>query len=442
MTTFIYAIFFITGTLITAFFLLFFITSVREKTPRSAIMSLLTAFSFGLIWFGIIPLIKISSLYLLIPIADVIVFTLLFLLHIGKTTSIVICESSKRVDERDMMFAREEYLIGTEKYDKYYAMRPDKKKIDDKIRKLPRLLESGGRFYEPAGAKYIQQLFSFNESMLAMVDGDVADKKTDIEPEKITSDLKSMTLKLGAGEVGMTLLNPKYIYSNVGRGIEPWGAPIVNNHKFAIAFTLEMDFAHVEKAPHIQITEETAVQYMRGATISIKLAEYIRSLGYPARAHIAGSNYQIMLPAVANDAGLGELGRHGYLISKRYGARIRLGAVTTDIPLATDKPIKFGVQEFCTICKKCADNCPSHAIPFEGKTTVRGVEKWQLNIENCITYWRVGGTDCGLCMKVCPFSHPPAFVHDIVRKGIKNSVFARLVSLYGDDIFYGRKVKF
>ena len=84
------------------------------------------------------------------------------------------------------------------------------------------------------------------------------------------------------------------------------------------------------------------------------MARTIRGLGYPARAHIAGSNYQIMLPPVAQDAGLGELGRNGYLISSRFGARFRLGAVTTDLPLVPDSPVTLGVQEFCAACRKCA----------------------------------------------------------------------------------------
>jgi epoxyqueuosine reductase QueG len=146
-----------------------------------------------------------------------------------------------------------------------------------------------------------------------------------------------------------------------------------------------------------------------------------------------------MLPPVAHAAGLGELGRMGYLISPRFGARIRLGAVTTDLPLIPDRPVVFGVQDFCSACRKCAVNCPSGAIPAEGKEWVRGVEKWQLGIEKCLHYWRVLGTDCGLCMKVCPYSHPPSFVHNLVRCGIGRSAFARKVSIWGDDLLYGRK---
>ncbi len=175
--------------------------------------------------------------------------------------------------------------------------------------------------------------------------------------------------------------------------------------------------------------------------IAVELARYIRNLGYPARAHVSDSNYQIMMPAVAHDAGLGELSRMGYLISRKFGARVRLGGITTNLPLVPDRPVVFGVQDFCQVCLKCAENCPSSAIPTGAKTTVRGVEKWQLNIQSCHRYWRVAGTDCGLCMRVCPFSHPPTFLHNIVRKGIAHSAIARRMSVWGDDLLYGRRVR-
>ena len=91
---------------------------------------------------------------------------------------------------------------------------------------------------------------------------------------------------------------------------------------------------------------------------------------------------------------------------------------------------------------KCADNCPSSAIPDKGVTTVRGIEKWPLKVERCMHYWRVIGTDCGLCMKVCPYSHPPTLVHNVVRLAIRRSSFARTLSVWGDDLIYGRKTDF
>ena len=278
--------------------------------------------------------------------------------------------------------------------------------------------------------------------MIDDVDGDINPMKIDSTPEQFSRIIKDFSLYLGADEVGLAKLNPAWVYSHVGRGPEPWGSQIENNHKYAIAFTFEMDYDQVEGAPGMPITEESARQYLRATTISLALAEYIRSIGYPARAHISGSNYQIMLPPIAGDAGLGELGRFGYLISAKYGARVRLGAVTTDLPLIPDKPITLGVQDFCVKCKRCADVCPSGSIPKGDKVNVREVEKWPLQVETCLHYWRVIGTDCGLCMKVCPFSHPPNLVHNLIRSGIKRSSFARSISVYGENLFYGRAEKY
>ena len=111
---------------------------------------------------------------------------------------------------------------------------------------------------------------------------------------------------------------------------------------------------------------------------------------------------------------------------------------TTDLELIPDKPIEFGVQNFCERCLKCADFCPSKAISREGKINIRAVEKWDFKIEQCYQIWRLYGTDCGICMKVCPFSHPDNFVHNTVRYGIKTSAFAREISLRGDDFIYGK----
>jgi epoxyqueuosine reductase QueG len=119
---------------------------------------------------------------------------------------------------------------------------------------------------------------------------------------------------------------------------------------------------------------------------------------------------------------------------------VRLGAVTTDLPLVPDEPVCFGVQEFCEICRRCADNCPSGSIPKGGKERVRGVWKWPLAVETCLYYWRFIGTDCGICMKVCPYSHPRALVHDLVRAAISRSRIARRLALWGEDLFYGRRI--
>jgi len=420
----------------------FAISSLFEKNRRASYAALAFTIIIIIAWTGYYYLLNFSTIILSIPPVFAIIMIIMFFAPDGKVSAIAIEDSPERVDERDVMFAREEYEPGDPKYEAYYSMRPLYKEIDDKIRELPPILSHGGKYYDPIRSGYIDSIFESIEELLDKVDDEVSADRQEVDTTEITASIKKAILEMGADDIGIAPLNQNYVYSHVGRGPEEWGSEIVNNHKYAILFTLEMDYDHVEGAPGLSITEESAMRYLQGALISIEIARYIRGLGYPARAHIAGSNYQVMLPPVAYDAGLGELGRLGYLISPRLGPRVRLGAVTTNLPLIIDEPRDFGVQDFCGQCLKCAVNCPSGAIPHGDKVEERGVLKWQLNIEKCIRYWRILGTDCGLCMKVCPYSHPHTFFHNIVRKAIPRSATARRISIRGDDIFYGRKAKF
>jgi ferredoxin len=431
----------VTDIIIAFFCLIFAFSSFKEGKWRAGWISL------GIV--VIVAFLLMCGIYLWKPLDDLLfsaavvtwVFAALYFLPLNKPTPIMIGTITEQVDERDTMFAREEYHPGTEKYESYYASRTQYKETDDRLRELPVLLESGGRFFSLGQAQEIKAIFRVINELTIQVDGEVCADKTYKEPSTLTAEIKDLTLRMGADDVGVSRLNRMFAYSHVGRGPEPWGKPIELNHQFAIVFALEMTYSRVQEAPDMPITKETAIQYLRAATISVNLARYIRNLGYPARAHISDSNYQIILPPVAHDAGLGELSRMGYLISPRYGARIRLGAVTTDLPLISNRPRVFGVQDFCAICLKCAENCPSAAIPQGGKSIIRGVRKWHFSVEKCLRYWRIAGTDCGICMKVCPYSHPPTFVHNIIRSGIRNSAFARKISLLGDNLFYGRRIR-
>jgi reductive dehalogenase len=421
-----------------AFFLMFAFYSIKENKLRAAALSILISLFFTAL-FTIIFILDQNDIFKIFAILSIITLLILFFAPIGKSSELKINHSDERFDERDTMFARNDYKAGTDKYIEYYENNPDKQKIDDKIRTMPDLLEAGGKYYDPIRAAYVKGIFELESFLANHVDGNINPVKTVISTNDAVKLIKEKANHLGAAGVGIAELDQRWVYSNVGRGPGKWGDEINLKHKYAICFTVEMDHCKVAKAPQYDVIEESANQYINAQKISIILANFIRELGYSARAHVSGSNYQVIMSAVAYFAGLGELGRHGYLISKKFGARVRLGAVTTDLPLISDKPIKLGVQDFCNICKKCAHNCPSNAITEGEKQNIRGVEKWQLNIEQCYRYWRVSGTDCALCMKVCPFSHPDNFVHNVIRYGIKRSALARKLSLHADNLFYGSR---
>ena len=142
---------------------------------------------------------------------------------------------------------------------------------------------------------------------------------------------------------------------------------------------------------------------------------------------------------MARDAGLGEIGRMGLLMTPNLGPRVRLGVVTTDVELVPDERTPDPtVIDFCNICKKCANNCPSKSISFEERQEIDGAVRWRIKSETCYQYWNVIGTDCNRCMAVCPYSHPDNSAHNLVRWGIARSGGFRRGSLWLDDLFYGK----
>jgi reductive dehalogenase len=195
----------------------------------------------------------------------------------------------------------------------------------------------------------------------------------------------------------------------------------------------------ISQAPNAPVVLESARRYVVLSRIGVEVAEIIRSLGYEARAHTDG-NYRVIAPLVAREAGLGEIGRMGLLMTPRLGPRVRIGVVTTDLPLTPNHPGDDpSVLDFCAICKKCATNCPVGAIPVGDREPVGDGLRWKIDDETCFRYWNIVGTDCAVCMRVCPYSHPDNAAHNLVRWVIRRSGGVRRVMLWADDLFYGRK---
>jgi reductive dehalogenase len=334
------------------------------------------------------------------------------------------------------MFARSRLVPGSPEYRAYYTMRPENQISDDRTRALPGLLSTGASKASPLAFASAEASFSLTEALREEVDGPVAAVRSKVSPDQMASYIKGIACYYGAYSVGITELQPYHVYSHIGRGSGEYGAPITLDHRYAIAFTVEMDHAMMKSAPEAPVVMESARQYVEAARVALQLGYLIRWLGYPARAHIDG-NYRVIAPLVARDAGLGEIGRMGLLMTPALGPRVRLGVVTTDLPLIPDRrSYDASVIDFCRICKKCAACCPSRSIPFGDREEIDGVLRWRINSDTCFRYWNTIGTDCGLCMAVCPYSHPNNLAHNLVRWAIRRSGTARRAALWLDDAFY------
>jgi reductive dehalogenase len=273
--------------------------------------------------------------------------------------------------------------------------------------------------------------------------------KIDAEnPISVTADLKRAATFFGAALVGVCKLDRRWVYSSAYPLRDQQSLPneMPGEYQYAVALGIEMDYSAIHCSPTSPSSAATGLGYSKMAFIAGLLAHYIRGLGYNAIA--CGNDTACSIP-IAIDAGLGELARNGLLITPKYGPRVRLAKVFTDLPLIADKPIEFGVWNFCLICEKCAHKCPSKSIMF-GKPTDKpnnisnreGLIRWPINAETCLAFWAANGTDCSNCIRTCPFNKPPGWFHDSVRWGIKNYPFLNPLFLWGDDLLgYGKRRK-
>lgn len=371
---------------------------------------------------------------------DILITGILLFIPFRQIANITDDVPKNQIDERNIMFSRNELKPNTSRFNEYYSKNPDKLISDKLFRKEPGLTAEKSLFYNELAYKAANSSFFTVEQFHQAVDGEINPVKSQISSIEISKFLKDWSKKLGALDVGITELKSYHFYSHKGRG-EDYGKPIHSIHTHAIAFTVEMSQEMVAAAPKSSIVMESAQQYLESGRIAIQLAQFIRSLGYSARAHIDG-NYQVVCPLVARDAGMGEIGRMGLLMTPKQGPRVRIGVVTTNLIPEVDKRKKDeSMLDFCLQCKKCAEVCPSSSISFDEPKLIEGTKRWQINSESCFTYWCKAGTDCGRCMACCPYSHPNNLLHNIIRLGIKKSDLFRMIAVHLDDFFYGRKPK-
>jgi ferredoxin len=324
----------------------------------------------------------------------------------------------ERCDERDIVFARQDLFrhfgINSDQFKIYYKNHPHELEYDRKISQSKPL--GGGNLLDAPmfGAQF--ELLNVL-GLEIMVDGEPANKKEILEPDRASLKIKALAEHYGADLVKIGPLRQEWTYSHVGctngnrEGYPQWGEPIdLSHHTHAISLGFHMNLQLLACAPRFPTLLATAQAYAISGWTAVQLAQYIRLLGYSARAHHF-SNYRLLAVPVAVDGGMGELSRAGYLVTKEFGLALRLSTVTTDMPLVDDEPIDIGVQSFCEQCQICSEECPGGAIPRGGKTDHNGIRKWKLDEKKCYAYWHVNGTDCGICMAVCPWTKPPTPFH-------------------------------
>ncbi len=225
----------------------------------------------------------------------------------------------------------------------------------------------------------------------------VAAARNESSPQNLAEDIKRFALSHEADDIGIAAMSQMYVFEGY-----------VIDHPWVIVLALSHDYERLREVPSDETNGigvcDVGDQYARGTRASYALANWIRLQGYDADPYPGPMAGALLLIPPAIDAGLGELGKHGSLISPRFGAGVRLAGVTTDMPLVSTGPVHFGADEFCATCQVCTQACPPGAITPQ-KQIVRGVERWYVNFDECIPYFAEAAS-CGICIAECPWTRP------------------------------------
>ena len=313
----------------------------------------------------------------------------------------------KKYDERNTLFSRVALEKGTKDYDEFYKEIPEQKGLDDPLRGISfrEKLRKSDNFKElffpviSSNKMFIKSLHELSENFQV---------KTKIDINKsFAKNIKEITKYYGATDVGITKLDEFSYYSHFGGlsdslGIKNYGEEVKRKFKTAIVFTVEMDLELMNRAPHFEELMTTEETYLRVAQVGARLSIYLKSLGYESFSNNS-EFYLAPLVPLAYDAGLGEIGMSNHLVTLEHGDNVRLGAVFTNLELDLDKPVDFGLKEFCKYCGLCLINCPSHAINHLPRM-VNGRQFYKFSDDLCYNLWINSGTDCGVCIQSCPFT--------------------------------------
>jgi len=263
---------------------------------------------------------------------------------------------------------------------------------------------------------------------------------------EMSREIKHIGRVFGADLIGITEYDERWVYthaySRLGETEKPQELPTDLPNVIVIA--QQMDRELIDTVPSALSGTATGVGYSHDTLVLLGLAQYVRNLGYQA---VATMNDTALAIPLAIKAGLGEYGRHGLLITKEFGPRVRIGKIFTDLPLEPDSPSAFGVREFCELCRRCSDACPVNAIPdgppsdeVHNRSNITGVKKWTVDAEPCFQFWSNQNSDCSICVRVCPYNRDFSKTMARAWRWLAGTRLRRLALWIVDRFASGRRV--
>ncbi len=169
----------------------------------------------------------------------------------------------------------------------------------------------------------------------------------------------------------------EYLQRNAGKRIDP--SQVLANAKTIVTLLVSYATPSAPDSPPARATGQVAryarfrdYHHVLGERLKA-LASFVNSLGVPdARSLWYVDTGPLLERDLAQRSGLGFVGKHTNLISRKFGNWIFLCEIITTVELQPDAPEK----NRCGSCRRCIDACPTAAItaPF------------QLDARRCISY--------------------------------------------------------
>jgi len=251
------------------------------------------------------------------------------------------------------------------------------------------------------------------------------------DPEILTRHIKAFGLFLKADLMGTCRVPESAYYSHDKQGnlVE-----VKYSNAILILMRKEANAVHASTGSDWMGDPISFQAYQHLGMVAETMANYIRRLGWDASAQYGPSfvnRYSVLLPPLLLAAGMGEVSRAGIILNPYLGLGYKAAAILTNMPLIPDKPIDFGLQSFCQKCKICAQNCPSNAITTGDKVFYNGYETWKLDTRRCASFnfTNKNGTMCNTCVKSCPWTNPPTWPHNLVRRMVMGSRLTHQIAI-------------
>src|SRR5439155_20316484 len=119
-----------------------------------------------------------------------------------------------------------------------------------------------------------------------------------------------------------------------------------------VVLVLEQNYRAVQDTASVRSNRSAYDAEADGMRLTAKLARFLHRQGYRARAH---NSHEAATIPYAVEAGLGQLGLNGQLLTPYAGSRCRLTMLTTEAPLLLDNAVDYGITGLCDRCKACVE---------------------------------------------------------------------------------------